>query len=273
MRKVAIVLVVATLLLVLGAQAASASDQLIHVVKQGETLAQIARRYGTSVQAIASANGIHNPSHITVGQQLIIPTHYYPDKNPPGGGGWWYIVHRGDTLSGIAQQYDISTEALVAANGLVDPDVLQIGQVLIIPEEDSTAVPVDSETAPTIASGTSEAEDEPAPPTLTPSGPPLVGVARVESVSELEVEALLLKNEGGTVSVERWRLSGTSGASFEFPALTLFPGGEVWIVTSTGEDTPRRLYWGRTEPAWSPGELITLRDADGNIVDTFIVPE
>jgi len=184
-----------------------------------------------------------------------------------------YTVQAGDTLSGIAQQYDISTEALVAANGLVDPDVLQIGQVLIIPEEDSTAVPVDSETAPTIASGTSEAEDEPAPPTLTPSGPPLVGVARVESVSELEAEALLLRNEGGTVSVERWRLSGTSGASFEFPALTLFPGGEVWIVTSTGEDTPRRLYWGRTEPAWSPGELITLRDADGNIVDTFIVPE
>jgi tetratricopeptide (TPR) repeat protein len=45
----------------------------IHVVRQGDTLYSIARRYGTTVQAIMAANGLTN-YNIYVGQQLIIPT-------------------------------------------------------------------------------------------------------------------------------------------------------------------------------------------------------
>jgi len=184
-----------------------------------------------------------------------------------------YSVQAGDTLSAIAQQYDVSTEALVAANDLPDPDVLQIGQILVIPENNTTAESPDSAAGPTPSEAASQTEAEPPPPTLTPSGPPLVEVAEVEGIGNMETEALMLRNAGGTKSLEGWRLAGTNGAGFEFPPLTLFPGGEVWVVSKAGEDTPRRLYWGRTEPAWSPGELITLRDANGNIVDTFIVPE
>ena len=192
-----------------------------------------------------------------------------PKPEPP----MTHTVQAGDTLSAIAQQYDVSTEALAAANDLPDPDVLQIGQVLTIPEDEATAVTAEPLAGATPPSESSESADGPYPPTLTPSGPPLVEIAGTEGVSDLEAEALLLRNEGGTVSLEGWRLSGTGGADFDFPALTLFPGGEVWVVSKAGEDTPRRLFWSRTEPAWSRGELITLRDGDGNIVDTFIVPE
>ena len=184
-----------------------------------------------------------------------------------------YTVQAGDTLSAIAQQHDVSMEALVAANDLPDPDVLQIGQVLMIPEDDATAAPPSSSSSPTPSEGASGTGEETQPPTLTPSGPPLVEIREVEGVGDLETEALLLRNEGGTESLEGWRLAGTSETGFDFPALTLFPGGEVWVVSRAGEDTPRRLYWNRTESAWSRGELITLRDSDGNIVDTFIVPE
>ncbi|MGC9400621.1 MAG: LysM peptidoglycan-binding domain-containing protein [Anaerolineae bacterium] len=45
----------------------------IHVVQRGEFLSLIAARYGVNMWAIARANGITNPSHIYVGQRLIIP--------------------------------------------------------------------------------------------------------------------------------------------------------------------------------------------------------
>lgn len=44
-----------------------------HVVKKGETLAGIAKKYGTTYQEIASLNGIKNPNLILVGQKIIIP--------------------------------------------------------------------------------------------------------------------------------------------------------------------------------------------------------
>ncbi|MEJ2212377.1 MAG: LysM peptidoglycan-binding domain-containing protein, partial [Anaerolineae bacterium] len=47
---------------------------IIHTVQQGETLASIARRYGTTWQTIAQANDLVNPNQIYVGQKLKIPS-------------------------------------------------------------------------------------------------------------------------------------------------------------------------------------------------------
>lgn len=54
-----------------------------HVVRQGETLSAIARRYGTSVQALAAYNNISNPDRILVGQVLRIPPASRPTLTPP----------------------------------------------------------------------------------------------------------------------------------------------------------------------------------------------
>lgn len=54
--------------------AATATPQVrIHVVRAGETLAIIARKYATTATAIARYNGLSNPNRIYVGQRLIIP--------------------------------------------------------------------------------------------------------------------------------------------------------------------------------------------------------
>jgi len=45
----------------------------VHVVERGETLSAIARRFGTSVQALVEANSLTNPDRISVGQQIIVP--------------------------------------------------------------------------------------------------------------------------------------------------------------------------------------------------------
>ena len=47
--------------------------EIIHVVQPGDTLGELAERYGTSVQAIAAANALANPDLIHVGEQLLIP--------------------------------------------------------------------------------------------------------------------------------------------------------------------------------------------------------
>jgi LysM repeat protein len=49
------------------------AETTIHIVRRGETLSAIAKRYGVSLQSIVSANGLANPSHIITGQRLIIP--------------------------------------------------------------------------------------------------------------------------------------------------------------------------------------------------------
>lgn len=45
----------------------------VYVVQRGDTMYSIARRYGTTVQAIAALNGLQDPTSIYVGQRLLIP--------------------------------------------------------------------------------------------------------------------------------------------------------------------------------------------------------
>jgi len=75
----------------------------VYVVQRGDTLGQIARRFGTTVQAIASANGIANPNLIFVGQQLTIPGGTGPVDGGPGdppSGGDDPVVDPGGPISG-----------------------------------------------------------------------------------------------------------------------------------------------------------------------------
>jgi LysM repeat protein len=115
-----------------------------HVVQRGENLSQIALRYGTTVTAIAQANGIRNTSLIYVGQRLTIPGGGYtaPASSRGGGttssaGGGVHVVQRGETLSSIAYRYGTSVSALVAANGIRNPSLIYVGQRLRIPSGSS----------------------------------------------------------------------------------------------------------------------------------------
>ena len=184
-----------------------------------------------------------------------------------------YTVQAGDTLSAIAQEHDVSLEALTTANDLIDPDVLRIGQILIIPRngEETLSSPAGSESPP--PSSSTEEESLIAPPTMTPSGPSLVEISTVTGVGVLQAETVALVNRAGMVDLEAWTLSGSDDDRFIFPALTLLTQGEVQVHSADGTDTPRDLYWGRTESAWQEGELVILRDADGNVVDTYVVPD
>ncbi|MCC9077391.1 type 4a pilus biogenesis protein PilO [Litorilinea aerophila] len=101
----------------------------VHVVQPGETLFSIARRYGTTVEALMAANGLTSTT-IRVGQRLIIVPATGVTVTPPNT--TIHVVRRGETLFSIAQQYGTTVEAIMAANGMRS-DRIYAGQTLRIP--------------------------------------------------------------------------------------------------------------------------------------------
>jgi LysM repeat protein len=92
----------------------------VYVVKQGDTLYSIARRYGVTVSAIEASNDLPASGYIYPGMSLTIP-------------GTSHTVQSGETLTAIAAHYGVTVQALAAANGITNPDRILVGQVLIIP--------------------------------------------------------------------------------------------------------------------------------------------
>ena len=95
----------------------------IYVVKSGDTLYGIARRYGVSIDTLREANQLQDPTLLSVGQSLLIPRE-----------DALYTVRRGDTLHGIVRRYGLPLACLIAANPqITDPNRIQIGQTLRVP--------------------------------------------------------------------------------------------------------------------------------------------
>ncbi len=108
------------------------ADSPIHVVQPGESLSQIAVRYGLRVSDLVAANGIGNTDYIYTGQQLVIPSGSgspAPYSSASSSDGY-VTVGRGDTLSLIAALQGMSISELMSLNGLSDPNHVWIGQRL-----------------------------------------------------------------------------------------------------------------------------------------------
>ena len=94
----------------------------IHVVKAGDSLYNIAQRYGVGVDALYAANELGELPYLVVGQTLVIPTTQVT-----------HTVMAGDTLFNIARRYDTSVGSIIALNSIADPDNIQPGLVLRVP--------------------------------------------------------------------------------------------------------------------------------------------
>jgi LysM repeat protein len=112
----------------------SPTGERIHTVQPGERLFSIARLYNVNPYAIAQQNAIPAPYLIYPGQKLKIPgTGSVTPAPPPPSGATTYTVLRGDSLFRIALRFGKSMQAIAAANGIVNYNLIYPGQVLKIP--------------------------------------------------------------------------------------------------------------------------------------------
>jgi LysM repeat protein len=106
-----------------------------HTVQPGETLSSIARRYGTTWQAIVQENNLSNPNQIYAGQKLAIPTSGGSSGGTASGCRIRHTVQPGEWVWQIARRYGVSPYDILAANGLSiqTANTIYPGTVLCIP--------------------------------------------------------------------------------------------------------------------------------------------
>ena len=107
-----------------------------HTVAEGENLYRIGLQYGISWKAIAIENHLSNPNIVKVGQVLKLPGATpveEPTPTPSPQTETTYVVKPGDTLFLIGKHFGISWIQIAEANGLVNPNLIQVGDELKIP--------------------------------------------------------------------------------------------------------------------------------------------
>lgn len=103
----------------------------VHVVRSGDTLWGVARKYGVTVPALAAANGLSSQAGLVAGARLDIPGSG-GGHSGSGGDRVTYKVQRGDTLSQIADRYNVTVRQLMSWNKLHRATSLQTGQRLVL---------------------------------------------------------------------------------------------------------------------------------------------
>jgi LysM repeat protein len=226
---------------------------------------------------LASSAGLGTPA---AGQNFPTPTPVI------------HVVKSGDTISGLAQTYDVPAEDIIAANSLQNPNFLQVGMELVIPigglpqvtptftpmpTSTDTPIPFEPPSADMTATAAAESGATVTPlPTSVPSeGVLQVEIAEVVGAGQVDQEGVVITNTGARLAdMQGWTLSDVDGNVYTFPNFRLWGNGSsVTVHTRIGQDgnPPANFFWGKLEAIWSPGEVATLKDGQGNVMATFTV--
>ncbi len=191
-----------------------------------------------------------------------------PEAESAGDEPVTHVVQAGETLNIISQQYDVSVEDIMQVNGMDNPNFIAVGQSLTIPVggiPEPTAAPTE-----TTVALPSPIPTEPA----AVGGSGRIGVAAVIDPGILETEVVELVNSGADQqSLAGWKIRDEDNNVYTFGNVTVFgEGAGIRLLTRAGNDTSGDLHWGLGEAAWRSGETLTLWDAAGQVVATFVVP-
>lgn len=105
-----------------------------YTVRSGDTLPWIALRLGLDLTALRAINNLNEGESIRLGQQLILPATEEELRVKPTLVR--HIVRTGESLGLIAQSHNTSLSALMAINRIANPDLIQPGQELVIPNQE-----------------------------------------------------------------------------------------------------------------------------------------
>ena len=199
--------------------------------------------------------------------------------------------------SSLAVTYGVSVLDIMAVNNLTEDDarLLRIGTVLIIPLENCpkesfirnlpTRPPVEEQTRAVEETLTATfAPTSEATPTITVT--PTITLAATASNSQLRVqivevtgvgditrEQVVIRNDGNLADISGWTLTDGQGNVFTFPNdRRLFGGAGVTINTRSGENTPVLFFWGRDLPVFESGDVVVLKNREGEVVASLRLP-
>ncbi len=229
-----------------------------HTVVRGDTLYSLARRYGTTVDAIMRANRLTSPN-IYIGQRLTISS----SPTPPVG-STTYTVVRGDTLYSIARRYGTTVDAMKALNN-ISGRFIYIGQLLRIPQTATfpTVTPIGT---PTVGSTPTAIATPTITVTQTPTTTPTSANIIIQSINyngvvpvvESDEYAIITNVGGATQSIGGWRLEAGDGEDFVFPSFDLMPNQVCRVYTN--EDHPEYcgFNFGSSTAIWNNTEHATV---------------
>ncbi|MDJ0704176.1 MAG: HlyD family type I secretion periplasmic adaptor subunit [Leptolyngbyaceae cyanobacterium MO_188.B28] len=104
-----------------------------YIVQPGDTIWEIAQRHNLSAQAILAANPGVEPKRLQINQTLTLPLFDDADGALAPEQFRRHVVRAGETIWEIAQDYNLSFQAMLAANPGVNPQKLHVGQILMAP--------------------------------------------------------------------------------------------------------------------------------------------
>lgn len=166
----------------------------VYEVASGDTLLDLALRFGVPMAAIQLHSGLGAATDLRVGQVLTIP----PASEWPGASPFWVIheVQPGETLSQIAAHYGADPVALININALNDADILSVGDWIVLPLDSPIEQAALAQVAPLQLAVTTEPGPE-ATPTLAPTAAPTLppDVPPPAEVVDWPTEVLRLINE------------------------------------------------------------------------------
>ena len=112
-----------------------------YTVQAGDTLHDIASKYGVSTSDLIAANDLTNPDLIFPGDHVTIP------GAGSGGADITITVAAGDTINKLAEHYGVDPSAIVnlASNNISDANLIIVGQSLVIPGADSSSGSADAQ--------------------------------------------------------------------------------------------------------------------------------
>lgn len=120
-----------------------------YIVKKGDTLYSISRKYQITVPELRAANNLSENDVLKAGTKLVIPaadienaaalsaskTSDYKKDSSRTSATAAYVVQKGDTLYGIARKYNIKLNELLSLNNLDNSSTIKIGQKILVPAE------------------------------------------------------------------------------------------------------------------------------------------